>query len=71
MLDKRIYETNRTWALIMTSIFFLLVINSNYFLLYDDGTKINLITFYTISSFLYLFVLIYMFRNATLIFGEQ
>lgn len=70
MFDKSIYETIRTWALIITSISFLLGINSNYFLLCDDGTK-NLNTFYTISSLLYLFVLIYMFKNPTLIVGEQ
>lgn len=41
------------------------------FLLNDDETKKHLNTFYTISSFLWLFAFIYIFRNPTLIFGEQ
>jgi AraC-like DNA-binding protein len=71
MLEKRNYKTIRTWALLMVSITFLLVVYSNYFLLSDKEPKINLNVFYSLSSFLWLFALIYMFRNPTIIFGEQ
>ena len=71
LFEKRNYKTIQTWALLMVSITFLLVVYSNYFLLSDKEPKINLNVFYSLSSFLWLFALIYMFRNPTIIFGEQ
>ena len=71
LLKKRNYKTIQTWALLMVSITFLLVVYSNYFLLSDKEPKINLNVFYSLSSFLWLFALIYMFRNPTIIFGEH
>ncbi len=71
VLERRNYKTIQTWAILMTSISFLLVVYSNYFLLSDKQPKINLNVFYRISSLLWLGALIYMFRNPSIIFGEH
>jgi AraC-like DNA-binding protein len=71
ILEKRNYKTIQTWAVLMTTISFLLVVYSNYFLLSDKQPKINLNVFYRISSLLWLGALIYMFRNPSIIFGEH
>ena len=71
MFEKGNYKTIRTWALLMASITFLLVIYSNYFLFSETKPRINLNVFYRISSLLWLGALIYMFRNPIIIFGEH
>ncbi len=71
MLEKRNYKTIRGWAILMVTITFFLVVYSNYFLLSDKNPKINLNTFYSFSSLLWLVALIYIFRNPAIIFGEH
>ena len=70
MYEEGSYKTIRTWTILMTLITFTLVIFSNYFLFNRAKTEINLINFYRFSSFLWLGVLLYMFKNPVIIFGE-
>ena len=71
MFEKGNYKTIRTWALLITIVTFLLVVYSNYFLFSEAKPRISLNVFYRISSLLWLAVLIYMFRNPIIIFGEN
>jgi AraC-like DNA-binding protein len=71
MFEKGSYKTIRTWALLMATITFFLVVYSNYFLFSDTKPRINLNVFYSISSLLWLAALVYMFKNPMIIFGEH
>ncbi len=71
MFEKGSYKTIRTWALLMVTITFLLVILSNYFLFSETRPRMHLNIFYRISSLLWLVALFYMFRNPIIIFGEH
>jgi AraC-like DNA-binding protein len=71
MLQKISYREIKTWILLMITLTFLLIIYSNYFLFSDSSSQITLGSFYKYSSLLWLLVLIYMFKNPIVIFGEQ
>ncbi len=69
--EKKNYQTIKTWAILMATITFLLVIYSNYFLFSEFNPHQNLNIFYKFSSLLWLILIVYMFRNPVIIFGEQ
>ena len=71
MLQKISYREIKTWILLMITLTFLLIIYSNYFLFSDSSSQMTLGTFYKYSSLLWLIVLIYMFKNPIVIFGES
>lgn len=71
MYEIGYFKTIRTWTILMTLITFLLLIFSNYFLLKERDSGINLNDFYRYSSLLWLLALIYIFKNPVIIFGEQ
>lgn len=70
MYEEGSYKTIRTWTILMTLITFTLVVFSNYFLFSHSKTEINLNNFYRFSSLLWLSVLLYIFKNPVIIFGE-
>jgi AraC-like DNA-binding protein len=55
----------------MTSITFILLVFSNYFLFNEAQSIDTLNNFYRYSSLLWLLALIYIFKNPVIIFGEQ
>jgi AraC-like DNA-binding protein len=61
------YKQLKNWLLLMISLTFLLFIFSNYYLF---NSSIGLDTFYKYSSLIWFVILIYMFKNPILIFGE-
>lgn len=69
--EKNNYRTIKRWAFLMATITFLLVIYSNYFLFSEFNPHENLNIFYKFSSLLWLILIVYMFRNPLIIFGEQ
>lgn len=71
LFENGYFETIRTWTILMTVITFLLLIFSNYFLFKEQNSRINLNDFYRYSSLLWLFALIYIFKNPVIIFGEH
>jgi AraC-like DNA-binding protein len=71
MLEKSAFRTIRTWTFLMSIIAFSLVLFSNYFLFNEGEIDINLNDFYRYSSLIWMVVLIYIFRNPVIIFGEQ
>ncbi|TKB98883.1 helix-turn-helix domain-containing protein [Pedobacter cryophilus] len=71
LLDRANYQTTKTWLLLMLAVTFLLVVYSNCFLFQDLTVKMNLNTFYRFSSCVWLIILIYMFKNPVIIFGEH
>ena len=71
MLQKKSYREMKTWLLLMISLALVLTVYANYFLFSGSNSTITLGTFYKYSSLLWLFVLIYMFKNPIVIFGEQ
>jgi AraC-like DNA-binding protein len=71
MLQKKSYREIKTWLLLMVVLTFLLIIYSNYFLFSESSSQITLGTFYKYSSLLWLLVLIYMFKNPIVLFGEH
>ena len=71
LLEKSAFRTIRNWTLLMFFIAFFLVLFSNYFLFHEGEIGINLNDFYCYSSFIWIVVLIYIFRNPVIIFGEQ
>ena len=68
MLQKLSYQQIKNWLLFMGSLTLLLFAFSNYFVFYPS---IGLGTFYKYSSLLWLLVLVYMFKNPVVVFGEQ
>jgi AraC-like DNA-binding protein len=71
MYEMGIYKTIRTWAFLMASITFILLVFSNYFLLSEAQSTVMLNNFYRYTSLLWLFALIYIFKNPVIIFGEH
>jgi AraC-like DNA-binding protein len=71
MLHKKSYREIKTWLILMIILTFVLIIYSNYFLFSESSSQITLGTFYKYSSLLWLIVLIYMFKNPIVIFGES
>ncbi|MEZ7504700.1 helix-turn-helix domain-containing protein [Flavobacterium sp. Arc2] len=71
MLEMISYSHIKTWLLLMISLTFLLFVYSNYFLLSGTNAQMNLGSFYRYSSLLWLLLLIYMFKNPIVIFGEH
>lgn len=70
MLGKMSSQAIKTWLLLMLAVSFLLIIFSNCFLFSDLYYKIILSEFYRYSSLLWFVILVYMFKNPVLIFGE-
>ena len=70
MLGKMSSQTIKTWLLLMLAVSFLLIIYSNCFLFSDLYYKIILSEFYRYSSLIWFVILLYMFKNPVLIFGE-
>ena len=70
MFEEGSYKTIRTWTILMTIMTFTLLIFSNYFLFSSAKAEINLDNFYRFSSLLWLSVLLYIFKNPVIIFGE-
>lgn len=71
MLEIISYRQIKTWLSLMISLTFLLFIYSNYFLFSGTNSQMNLGLFYRYSSLLWLLLLIYMFKNPIVIFGEH
>jgi AraC-like DNA-binding protein len=71
LLEENAFRTIRTWTFLMSIIAFSLVLFSNYFLFNEGEIAINLNDFYRYSSLIWMVVLIYIFRNPVIIFGEQ
>lgn len=67
MLQILTYKQLKNWLLLMISLTFLLFVFSNYYLF---NSSIGLDAFYKYSSLIWLAILIYMFKNPVLIFGE-
>ena len=67
MLQILSYEQLKNWLLLMTGLTFILFVFSNYYLF---NSNLGLNTFYKYSSIIWLGILIYMFKNPILIFGE-
>lgn len=70
ILGKIINQAIKTWLLLMLAVSFLLIVYSNYFLFSNLSHKIILSHFYRYSSLIWFVILIYMFKNPVLIFGE-
>ncbi|MDO8316096.1 MAG: helix-turn-helix domain-containing protein [Flavobacterium sp.] len=71
MLQKKSYREIKTWLLLMITLTFVLITYSNYFLFSGSSSQMTLDTFYKYSSLIWLLVLIYMFKNPIVIFGEH
>lgn len=71
LFENNSYKTIKTWAFLMVAITFLLVIYSNYFLFSEVNPNENLNDFYRFSSLLWVILLVHLFRNPVIIFGEQ
>lgn len=71
MLQKKSYREIKTWLLLMIILTFVLIIYCNYFLFSESSSQITLGSFYKYSSLLWLLVLIYMFKNPIVLFGEH
>lgn len=70
ILGKISNQAIKTWLLLMLAVSFLLIVYSNYFLFSNLSHKIILSHFYRYSSLIWFVILIYMFKNPVLIFGE-
>lgn len=70
MLSKISYQAIKNWVLLMSSVTLLLVVYSNCFLFQDLSSQMNLSTFYRYSCLIWLGLLLYMFKNPVIIFGE-
>lgn len=71
MLDKISYQAKKSWLLVMITLTFLLIIYSNCFSFNDVSSQMNLSYFYRYSSLVWLGLLVYMFKNPVIIFGEH
>ena len=70
MLDRISYRAIKNWLLIMITITILLIIYTNYVLVQDLFTPRNLSSIYRYPSLVWLGLLLYMFKNPVIIFGE-
>lgn len=71
MLNKNTYQATKHWLLLMLALTFLLIIYSNFFPYRDLSSQVNLSSFYRYSSLIWFGLLVYMFKNPVIIFGEQ
>jgi AraC-like DNA-binding protein len=71
ILDKISYPAIKRWVLIMAILTFLLIVYSNCFSFQDLSAQMNLDSFYRYSSFVWFGLLLYMFKNPVIIFGEH
>lgn len=71
MLNKISYKATKSWLLLMVTLTFLLIIYSNFFPYRDLYSRLNLSSFYRYSSLVWFGLLLYMFKNPVIIFGEQ
>jgi len=70
ILGKMSNQAINTWLLLMLAVSFLLIVYSNYFMFSDLYYKIVISEFYQYSSLVWFVILIYMFKNPMIIFGE-
>jgi len=70
MIDKISYRAIKTWLLLTITVTISIIVLSNYILLQDLSSPINLNSFYRYSSLVWLGLLLYMFKNPVIIFGE-
>lgn len=71
ILDKMSYPAIKKWVVLMLALTLLLFIYSNYISFQDLSNQMDLSTFYRYSSLVWLGVIIYMFKNPVIIFGEH
>ena len=71
LLNKITHQATKKWLLIIIAITFLLIVYANCFLFQDITTQVHLNSFYKYSSLVWLVIIIYMFKNPIIIFGEQ
>lgn len=71
ILDKVSYNAKKTWILIMLGLSFLLFTCTNYFVFNQLYFQEYLQVFYRYSSLVWFLVVLYMFKNPVIIFGEQ
>lgn len=71
ILDKISYKAKKKSLLFMIAIALVLLIFTNSFLLAHVSFQISLNSFYRYSSLVWLLILMYMFKNPVIIFGEQ
>lgn len=71
ILDKMSSQGIKTWLLLMLAVSFLLIAYSNCFLLSDLYYQMVIGEFYRYSSLVWFLILIYMFKNPMIIFGEH
>ncbi|MNK06807.1 Helix-turn-helix domain protein [compost metagenome] len=71
LLDKISYPSMKKWIILMLILTFLLIVYSNCISFQDLSSRMDLSTFYRYSSFVWLGLVLYMFKNPVIIFGEQ
>lgn len=71
ILDKMSYPAIKKWVVLMLVLTLLLFVYSNYISFQDLSNQMDLRTFYRYSSLVWLGVIIYMFKNPVIIFGEH
>lgn len=71
ILDKISYKAKKKWLLFMISLALVLLVFTNSFLLAHVSFQISLNSFYRYSSLVWMLILMYMFKNPVIIFGEQ
>jgi AraC-like DNA-binding protein len=71
MLDKIEYPAVKSWLFLMVSLVFLLIVFTNYFLFSESNSQMNLNSAYRCSSIFWFVILMYMFKNPIMIFGEH
>jgi len=71
ILGKKSSQAIKTWLLLMLAVSFLLIVYSNCFLFIDLYYQNVISEFYRYSSLIWFLILIYMFKNPMIIFGEH
>lgn len=71
MLDKISYKAIKSWLILMISITLILIVYSNWLSFQDLSSQMNLNSFYMYSSLVWFGLLLYMFKNPVIIFGEH
>ncbi len=70
MLDKISYPAIKRWVLIMVVLTFFLIVYSNFLSFQDLSSRMDLSSFYRYSSLVWFVLILYMFKNPVIIFGE-
>ncbi len=71
IIDKTSYQSIKSWLFIMTIMTLLLIIYSNCLAFQDLTYQMNLDDFYRYSSLVWFSLVLYMFKNPVIIFGEH